>query len=267
MQEIFARSIGMELKKEKVKPIIIDAKLVGKKQLTADVIEMHLESSAPFIFAPGQFISAVIPGKGPGGRDIRRAYSIASAPELMTSKNIFELCVKVIEDGPGANYLNALKIGESFKGHVPYGDFTYKTKSDKHVVLIATGTGIAPFRSMLLSNVYAENKPLTTIMLFGGRDTTDLLYADELKPVLSSDYVQALSRPTGEWHGFKGRVTDWLRQNEDTLDWKNTEFYLCGNGAMIDEVKQILTSRGVEKPSIHQEIYYKPKPGETHASQ
>src|ERR1035437_8003989 len=151
MQENFARSRGMESTKEKVKPMIVEAKLVGKRQLTVDVIEMHLESSAPFSFAPGQFISAIIPGAGPGGRDIRRAYSIASSPELMPSKNIFELCVKVIEDGPGANYLNRLKIGESFKGQVPYGDFVYKTKHDKHVVFIATGTGIAPFRSMLLS--------------------------------------------------------------------------------------------------------------------
>ena len=228
----------MESPKEKVKPIVVNAKLVAKRQLTADVIEMQLESSSPFLFAPGQFISALIPGKGPGGRDLRRAYSIASSPELMPSKNLFELCVKVIEDGPGANYLNRLNVGESFQGTVPFGDFVYKTKSDQHVVFIATGTGIAPFRSMLFSQKYAENKPLTTILLFGGRDTTDLLYADEFKPILSSDYVPALSRPTAEWPGFKGRVTDWLRQNGDTLDWKHTEFYLCGNGAMIDEVKQ-----------------------------
>jgi ferredoxin-NADP reductase len=267
MQENLARSVGMESPKEKVKPILVDAKLIGKKQLTADVFEMHLEPSAPFLFAPGQFVSILIPGAGPGGRDLRRAYSISSSPELMPSKNIFELCVKLVENGPGTNFLNNMKIGESFKGHVPFGDFVYKTKSDKHVIFIGTGTGIAPFRSMLLSKVYAENKPLTTKLLFGARDTGDLLYTEELKPILSSDFVQTLSRPTVDWPGFKGRVTDWLRESANTLDWKNTEFYLCGNGAMIDEVKQILTENGVEKPCIHQEVYYKPKPGETHASQ
>ncbi len=257
----------MDSPKEKVKPILVDAKLIGKKQLTADVFEMHLESSAPFLFAPGQFVSILIPGAGPGGRDLRRAYSIASSPELMPSKNIFELCVKLVEGGPGTNFLNKMAIGDTFKGHVPFGDFVYKTKSDKHAVFIATGTGIAPFRSMLLSKVYAENKPLTTTLLFGARDTNDLLYTDELSPILSSDFVQTLSRPTGAWPGFKGRVTDWLRESSTTLDWKHTEFYLCGNGAMIDEVKQILAAKEVAKECIHQEVYYKPKPGESHASQ
>lgn len=267
MQENLARSVGMESPKEKVKPIIVDAKLIGKKQLTADVFEMHLASSAPFLFAPGQFISILIPGAGPGGRDLRRAYSISSSPELMPSKNIFELCVKLVEGGPGTNYLNNMKIGETFKGHVPFGDFVYKTKSDKHAMFIGTGTGIAPFRSMLLSKVYTENKPLSTTLLFGARDTGDLLYTDELTPILKTNFVQALSRPTPGWHGFKGRVTDWLRKNANVVDWKNTEFYLCGSGAMIDEVKLILTDQGVEKGSIHQEIYFKTKPGESHASQ
>jgi len=257
----------MESAKEKVKPIIVDAKLIARRQLTADVFEMVLESSAPFLFAPGQFISVLIPGAGPGGRDLRRAYSIASSPELMPTKNIFELCVKLVDGGPGTNYLNQVKIGESIKGHVPFGDFVYKTKGPRHVIFIATGTGIAPFRSMLLSKVYAENMPLTTKLLFGARDTNDLLYIDELSPLLSTDFVQTLSRPTTEWPGFKGRVTDWLRENSLSLDWKHTEFYLCGNGAMIDEVKQILTQHEVEKSHIHQEVYYKPKAGETHASQ
>ena len=120
---------------------------------------------------------------------------------------------------------------------------------------------------MVLSKVYAENKPKTTTILFGARDAGDLLYTDELSEILSSDLVQVLSRPTTDWPGFKGRVTDWLRSNSPTLDWKHTEFYLCGNGAMIDEVKQILAAHEVDKSCIHQEVYYKPKPGETHASQ
>lgn len=267
MRENLAKYGGMETQKEKVKPILIDAKLVSRKQLTADVFEMKLESSAPFQFQPGQFISIVVPGAGPGGRDLRRAYSIASAPELMPSQNVFELCVKLVEGGPGTNYLNNLKVGESFKGHVPFGDFVYKTASSKHVIFIATGTGIAPFRSMVLSKVFNDNKPLSAKILFGARDANDLFYGDEMFPLLGNGFVETLSRPSGQWNGFKGRVTDWLRQNSQSIDWKNTEFYLCGNGAMIDEVKSILTSMEVEKSAIHQEVYYKPKAGETHASQ
>ncbi len=252
---IFARLSGME----KTKPLPISAKLVDKKFLTHDVVELHFESTPAFHFEPGQFVSIVIPGAGPGGRDLRRAYSIASHPE----KNVFELCVKLVDGGPGTTYLNALNIGDSFKGIAPYGDFIYKVRPGKSAIFVSTGTGIAPFRSMVFSKIYKENKPAFTKLVFGARDTTDLLYTEELhaqlQPDLLGQFVQVLSRPTSEWGGFNGRVTDWLRAHTTQIIWQETEFYLCGNGAMIDEVKQILSLHGVEKTSIHQEIYYKPK--------
>lgn len=257
MQQILARRLGMESAKEKAKPVVVDAKLVDKKQLTPDVFEMALEPSTSFLFAPGQFISVLIPGAGPGGRDLRRAYSIASSPDLMPSKNVFELCVKLVEGGPGTNYLNSVKVGESIKGQVPFGDFVFKPKSGRHVMMVATGTGIAPFRSMVLSKVFRENRPLSTQLLFGARDVQDLLYTDELKTLLGEGLIQVLSRPSSRWNGMSGRVTDWLKNHESKIDWMNTEFYLCGNGAMITEVKSILSDRGVEKTSIHQEVYYK----------
>ncbi len=253
---------------EKRKPILVEAVLTHKIQLTEDVIELHFEPKPAFEFAPGQFISVIIPGKGPGGRDLRRAYSIASGPELVRSgKSTLELCVKIVENGPGTQYLNALKIGDSIKGMAPYGDFVYKTKPGKHALFIATGTGIAPFRSMIYSKVFAENKPLSATLLFGARAPGDLLYVDELDHALGKkSFVKTLSRVPGHTDAFKGRVTDWLRDHTSEIHWKETDFYLCGNGAMIDEVKQILADKGVEKGSIHQEVYYKPKPGETHAN-
>jgi ferredoxin-NADP reductase len=249
---------------EKTKPIAVETKVVHKKQLTHDVFELHLESNPPFQFQPGQFYSIVIPGAGPGGRDLRRAYSIASSPE----NPIIELCVKLVDGGPGTNFLNNLKIGDVCKGMAPYGDFVFKTKPGKDVIFVATGTGIAPYRAMIYSKVYAENKPRKTTLLFGARDKNDLLYSEEMREILGDNMVETLSRCEGDLGNcHKGRVTDWLRGNAATIHWHETEFYLCGNGAMIDEVKAILAGHGVEKHSIHQEVYYKPKPGETHASQ
>jgi ferredoxin-NADP reductase len=253
---------------EKQKPLTVAARLIGKKTLTRDVIEFLFEAEPSFHFQPGQFISIVIPGAGPGGRDLRRAYSIASSPELSRDgKPVFELCVKLVEGGPGTTYLNSLKIGESMTGMAPFGDFVFKPKSGRHALFISTGTGLAPFRSMALSRIFSENKPLSTRILFGARNEDDLLYTEELITALGSgNLIQALSRSEANWCGFKGRVTDWLRENAPSIDWANTDFYLCGNGAMIDEAKLILTSKGVDKASIHQEVYYKPKPGETHAN-
>jgi ferredoxin-NADP reductase len=152
-------------------------------------------------------------------------------------------------------------------GMAPFGDFVFKAKPGRHALFISTGTGLAPFRSMALSRIFSENRPESTRILFGARDEGDLLYTEELLTALGSgNLIQALSRSQSNWCGFKGRVTDWLRENATTIDWANTEFYLCGNGAMIDEAKLILAGKGVEKTSIHQEVYYKPKPGETHAN-
>lgn len=253
---------------EKQKPLTVQAELISKKSLTPDVIEFLFRPEPEFVFQPGQFISIVVPGRGPGGRDLRRAYSIASAPELKHGdRSVFELCVKLVEGGPGTQYLNGLGVGEKLTGMTPYGDFVYKPKAGRHALFIATGTGIAPFRAMALSRIFKEHPPASARLLFGARNEGDLLYTEELKDLLGAEnYIQALSRSGGGWSGFKGRVTDWLRDNSASIAWKETEFYLCGNGAMIDEVKQILTAEGVEKTSIHQEVYYKPKPGEAHAN-
>ena len=248
------------------KAITVEAKLVQKKILTPDVIELHFESEPHFSFLPGQFISMIVPGAGPGGRDLRRAYSIASEPE----KKHFELCVKLVEGGPGTTYLNNLRLGESFKGMAPYGDFVYKPKDSRAAIMVATGTGIAPFRSMIHSHLFKNNKPTKTHLLYGARALSDLLYTEELEAALGKGhFIQALSKLPADtpWNGIRGRVTDYLRTHEAEINWHLTDFYLCGNGAMIDEVKQILTAHGVQKTSIHQEVYYKPKPGEAHASQ
>lgn len=253
---------------EKPKHLTVEAKLIEKRQLTYDVIELVFESEPYFPFQSGQFISIFVPGKGPGGRDLRRAYSISSPPELShRGQPVFELCVKLVEGGPGTTFLNGMKIGDTLKGMAPYGDFVFKTHPEKHVVMIATGTGIAPFTSMVFSKNFAENKPVSTTLLYGARIEADLLYTDSLTQALGpKGLVQALSRPSSDWAGFKGRVTDWLRHHPSQIHWAETEFYLCGNGAMIDEVKRILAEHEVQKSAIHQEVYYKPKPGEAHAN-
>lgn len=228
------------------------------RMITPTVFELAFELSpiseppTPFAFKAGQYISVIVPGAGPNGRDLRRAYSIASSPEEYP----VELCVKIVDNGPGSTYLNKLRPGDTFKGFVPYGDFTYETSSEKHVCFVATGTGIAPFRSMLLSKEYRANPAKSVICLLGVRDEEELLYRDDFLDS-GSKWIPCVSQPKGKWDGFKGRVTDYMRTLGDDFPWKQTEYYLCGAGQMIDEVRAILTERGVDKESIHREIYFK----------
>src|SRR3954452_25092690 len=104
------------------------------RMLTPTVFETTFETDKPLQFAAGQFASIVIPGAGPKGRDLRRAYSIASAPEGRP----IELCVKIVEEGPGTQYLYRLREGDAFRAIAPYGDFVYEPHSGRHACFIAT---------------------------------------------------------------------------------------------------------------------------------
>lgn len=224
----------------------------GFQMLTPTVFELTFDTHSPVEFQAGQFISIVIPGAGPKGRDLRRAYSIASAPE----KRPVELCIKVVEDGPGTNYLYALRPGQTFRGFAPYGDFTYEPKPNRHACFIATGTGVAPFRSMVFSRAYQASPPVSATCLLGVRSENELLYLSDMAKLPHLKWVEAVTYPGPTWVGTPGRVTDHIRKLGNDFPWLGTEYYLCGNGAMIAEVKAILTERGVQKDSIHQEKYY-----------
>ena len=224
------------------------------RMLTPTVFEVCFQTADTFQFEAGQFISVVVPGAGPRGRDLRRAYSIASGPEVRP----VELCVKLVEEGPGTNFLYKLREGDTFRGYAPYGDFVYEPKAGRRACFIATGTGIAPFRSMVLSKAYRDQPPQSAVCLLGVRQEDELLYVDEMEKLSGLKWVAAVSQPSATWQGYRGRVTDYIRKElGEGYPWKETEYYLCGNGAMISEVKAILTEHGVEKDSIHQEIYYK----------
>ncbi len=230
----------------------VHCKVISRKYITPTVFELAFETDKPVEFLGGQFISIVIPKASSSGKDLRRAYSIASGPAVRP----VELCVKLVEGGPGTNYLNQLDVGDTFRGFAPYGDFTYEPRPGRQVMFISTGTGIAPFRSMMLSKEYRQNPPTAATCLLGVRTEDEVLYFDELSQLSDVKYVATVSQPRGEWNGFKGRVTDYLRSLGDGFAWKETDYYLCGGGAMITEVKAILAEKGVEKDAIHQEKYF-----------
>lgn len=226
--------------------------------LTPTVFEIGFDTDNPVEFIGGQFISIVIPGAGPNGRDLRRAYSIASEP----SQRPVELCVKLVEKGPGTNYLYKLRPGDVFKGVAPYGDFVFEPKPGKHACFISTGTGIAPFRSILLSKSFSENLPPSATCLLGVRGEEELLYDEELSKLAWGNqklrWVTAVSQSKDpNYKGFRGRVTDYMRTLGNDYPWLETDYYLCGAGAMIDEIKKLLAEKGVQKESILQEVYYK----------
>lgn len=213
-----------------------------------------------FDFQPGQFVTLDLPiHEKPNKR--WRSYSIASWPD---GTNVFELCIVLLEDGVGTNYLfNEIKEGSELTLRGPVGVFTMPQPLDKDLFLICTGTGIAPFRSML-HYIKLHNIPYKRIyLLFGSRTKLDLLYYDELKKLCDSmpnvHYLPTLSRE--DWEGQKGYVhavyENICNANKEANngELQPANFYLCGWKNMIDEAKLRIQALGYDRKSIHQELY------------
>jgi NAD(P)H-flavin reductase len=123
------------------------------------------------------------------------------------------------------------------------------------LLFVATGTGIAPFRSMLLSQLErGTGQPLT--LFWGLRYNRDLYYQQELAEWAARypkfSFVTTLSQPDQDWRGRKGRVTSLVQERVTSVG--NLAVYLCGNGDMIKEVTELIQGKGL--CPIYREKYY-----------
>ncbi len=214
-------------------------------------MRIRFEPSRKFDFEPGQFVSLRVPGVREGGREVRRAYSLAT-PD---AKSGYELCIKLVLEGRGSCFFAALKPGDSFDLYAPYGDFIYEPSDAKAVCFISTGTGIAPFLSMARCKAFKDHWPERVTSLFGAYSQEDIIYPG-LMTELGIEEVVALSRPRPGWEGFRGRVTDYLKALPKDWGWKTTDFYLCGNGNMVEDAVRILEAMGVPEARIRKEIFF-----------
>ncbi|HET9844511.1 MAG TPA: FAD-binding oxidoreductase [Nitrospira sp.] len=229
------------------------AKVIAIHQLTHDVRQIDFRLSEPpeIRFKAGQFVSFEVPDARTG-RTVTRPYSIASAPSARTTVS---LLLNFVPDGPGSTFLFKLNEGDTTNFSGPAGNFYLREDPTRDLLLVATGTGIAPIRSMLLAN--AERPlPSRTTVFWGLRSQHDLYYEEELSRLSRErpehSHVITLSRPEPGWAGASGRVTTLIaRQIQDV---KQLAVYLCGNSGMITEVTRIIQAKGL--CPIFREKYY-----------
>lgn len=227
------------------------------KALTHDVKEITIRSIDPpqLRFLAGQYVSIEVTEMKDGvSRRNNRPYSIASPPE---EKGLFQLCVNLVTGGPGSSLLHCLSVGDGIQYLYPLGYFTVNETKQSDVLFVATGTGIAPIRSMIrhVLNTGCDRK---MTLYWGLRSERDLYYQEEFQSLAKNhsnfQFIQTLSKPTDGWVGLKGRVTHHLPDAISSID--NLDVYLCGNGEMIKEVRQMLLHKGMNKKSIHFEKFY-----------
>ncbi len=233
------------------------AKVIEVRELTQDVKEISLKLIDPpeVFFSAGQYITIEITEIKEGRPRLNnRPYSIASSPQ---EKTIFKLCTNRVGNGPGSTYLHSLKPDDLLQFCLPIGYFRVNEQSDSALLFVATGTGIAPIKSMI--SHLLQTGSLRPIQLYWGlRKEEGLYYQDELAEWASKypsfRYVTTLSQPSSQWTGMRGRVTHHLPALIENVE--NLEAYLCGNGEMIKEVRAILLEKGMPKKAIHFEKFY-----------
>lgn len=228
----------------------IKATLVESREIAPEV--RHFTFEVPDLpaldFTPGQWvsISEIVRDK-----KTTRAYSVASAP----SGNRFELCLNRVKEGLFSPWLFKLVPGESVSIKGPLGSFVPRTPFAESV-LIATGTGIAPFRSFLQSPVVLDSH-LPVTLLLGARYEESLLYRAEFEDLERTRpgfrFLPTITRPSPSWQGRTGRVQAHL---DDILALRtDLDVYVCGLRAMVDEVRSLLAARGFDKSRIIYEKY------------
>ncbi len=240
--------------------IWFDAKVTRIENATSRVrrIWLVLPNQTVFDFRAGQFITLDLP-IGAKRLERWRSYSISSAP----GKEEFELCIVHMPGGLASSYLfEVLQVGDTLRFKGPEGTFVLPDPLLQDLVMVCTGTGIAPFRSMLLDLEQIGWTKRKIHLIYGSRSKEDLLYADEFLALATRhpnfNYSAALSRidnePTESWIS-KGYVHN-VYMNHFSTPALDRRFMLCGWTNMIDDaVANLIIQSGYAKEQVSYELY------------
>ncbi|MCF7801844.1 MAG: ferredoxin--NADP reductase [Candidatus Marinimicrobia bacterium] len=272
------------------KKLELNAHIAQKIEVTPGLIILRIVPDGWELpdFEPGQFAVIGLPGSAPrytysdpdpekATRDpekmIRRAYSIASSS---VNKEYIEFYITMVTSGALTPRIFHLTPGDPIYLSPKFtGMFTLdKTPPDKHIVMVSTGTGLAPYMSMLRTALPCGTDRQFAV-IHGARHSWDLGYRSELITIericSNFTYFNIISRPELEkvkWGGLTGYVQDIWSQGQLAEAWgfmptpENTHVFLCGNPKMIDDVNALLNTHGFkehtrkEPGEIHYERYW-----------
>lgn len=215
----------------------LPCKVQSVEKITTDVIKvvLRLPPTADFTFLPGQYVNII---RG----NVKRSYSLANNPN---QDSTLEFLIKNYHGGEMSYYwFEEAKINDLLRLEGPLGTFFFRDKQIEEVILLATGTGIAPVKAIL--EQFKEYPHLIKAkkvkLAWGGRKKEDLF----LIPTLDHDgfeFIPVLSRADDEWKGEKGHIQNVLVKKK--INFANSHVYACGSNEMIQSAKQILISKGL----------------------
>jgi len=223
------------------------------RDLTHDIKEVRLKLEDPpeIEMKAGQFIQFQVPEYELTDEPVYRAYSMASVP---SDTNHIELEIRLVPNGICTTYVHKhLKEGDTVMLNGPYGEF-FLRDTDRDIICIAGGSGMAPLKSILLDMAEHES-PRTARYFFGARTGKDLFLLDEMKELEERmkdfKFIPALSEPQPEdnWTGETGLITDVVKRMAENAS--EAEAYLCGSPGMIDACVKVLKELGMPEERIY----------------
>lgn len=222
-------------------------------------LEFEREDKSRLRFVPGQFLTFHFTLEN---QLFSRSYSIAT---IANEKDTLEIAVSPFQGGPGTRKLFSLQPGDEIDATGPFGRLVLKDEPVKRYILVATGTGVTPYRAMLPALIERiHQQKIEVVILQGVKSKEELLYGD--------DFIKyAQSTPQLHFHAFYSRTVpenpfayEHRGYVQTSFSWLNLDpdqdiFYLCGNPNMIDEAFAYLKEFGFDTAKIRREKYISPK--------
>ncbi|MCR4369230.1 MAG: FAD-binding oxidoreductase [archaeon] len=217
---------------------------------TLDTATITMKGDAPFDFKPGQFVMVQLLGKETVPK---RAYSISSSP---TRNETLEITVKQMPDGWVSKLLNGVRAGDEMMVDGPYGHFVFDPEKMKSIVLLAAGSGIAPFRCFCQ---YIEDKKLGTKVhfVYSSKTEEDIIFRDTLKGFAkrNKNLSLLLTLTREEKEGYHSGRIDEEMVKDITKKNPGAFYFICGPPKMVAGTKALLEAAGIPKEGIKVEIY------------
>lgn len=215
----------------------IPCRIHSLERLSHDVMQatLRLPPTSTFHFFPGQYIDVI------GAQGLRRSYSVANAPRA--DKQI-ELHIREVPDGEMSRYwFQHARVNDLLRLRGPLGTFFLREQAGKSLILLATGTGIAPAKAILegLATLDEGQQPSGVTVYWGGRYLEDLYWLPPDLPHLR--FVPVLSRAGNDWTGARGHVQDVMLG--ELHDLPRALVYACGSDAMIRDAHVRLRTAGL----------------------
>jgi benzoate/toluate 1,2-dioxygenase reductase subunit len=221
-------------------------------QLSESVVRLRckLGPMAKIDFLPGQYMHVAVPGSAH-----IRYYSMATAQKDWP---VLDFLIRILPDGVMSSFLRQARAGDKITLVGPFGTF-YLRENAGPILMVAGGTGLAPFLSMLATLRHRGQFDRRVTLCFGVNSLEELFYAAEIEAYRthfpSIDIRIAIMRPSADWSGAQGTAVDLVTATDARALDEDGAAYLCGPPAMIDASRRLLLSLGVDQNKVYAEEF------------